>query len=241
MKIGIKYCGGCNSRYDRTKEVQAFIKRFSHHTYIYHVEEEICDLCLLVCGCMTSCASSEGIAAKRFVSLCTPQQFAAFTAAFAKEEAHPQEQQKRILHIGDTACMTKTFTAADIQTFAALTGDYGKLHTDPSFAAHYGFGRPVVHGVLTGSLISSIMGMTLPGDGTILMDENLRFIVPVYAGDTITAAVSLKGVTEQKRWYIGELEGTCTNQDGTIVAEGTFHQMMMKTLFLVEDTKIHKD
>ena len=233
MKIGIKYCGGCNSRYDRTKEVSKLIARFPNHTYIYNVEEDICDWCLLVCGCMTGCASTEGIAAKHCISLCTPQQFAAFTAAFAKEEAAPKERQKRILHLGDTAQMTKTFTASDIQTFAKLTGDYGKLHTDPAFAAQYGFGKPVVHGVLTGSLISSIMGMTLPGDGTILMDESIHFTVPVYAGDTITAAVTLKSVTEQKRWYVGELEGTCTNQDGTVVAEGICHQMMMKTLFIV--------
>ena len=237
MKIGIKYCGGCNSRYDRTKEVHAFIKRFPNHTYIYNAEEEICDICLLVCGCMTGCASSEGIAAMRFISLCTPQQFAAFTATFSSEEATPAKHQKRVLHLGDTASMSKTFAASDVQTFAKLTGDYGKLHTDSAFAAQYGFGKPVVHGVLTGSLLSSIMGMTLPGDGTILMDEAIHFTVPVYAGDTITATVTLQSITEQKRWYIGELKGTCTNQDGTVVAEGTFHQMMMKTLFIVKNNE----
>ena len=89
MKIGIKYCGGCNSRYDRTKEVNKFIKRFPNHTYIYNVEEEICDLCLLVCGCMTGCASSEGIAAKRFISLCTHSSLPRLLQILPKKKQHP--------------------------------------------------------------------------------------------------------------------------------------------------------
>ena len=75
------------------------------------------------------------------------------------------------------------------------------------------------------------MGTKLPGDGTILADESLQFIAPVYAGDTITATVTLKKITESKRWFIGELHGVCINQDGTVVAEGTYHQVMIKTLF----------
>lgn len=93
--------------------------------------------------------------------------------------------------------MERTFTEEDIQQFAKLTGDYGKLHTDAAFAAKYGFGRPVVHGILTGSLLSSIMGTTLPGAGTILMDENLTFTAPVYAGDTITASIKLVHMEEK--------------------------------------------
>lgn len=231
MKIGVKYCGGCNSRYDRTKQVTKLMKQFPAHTFTYHPDQEVCDICLLVCGCMTACAAPEGIAAKRFVQLCTPAQFSKFAAQLQEEKISLPEQSKKRVRIGEQASLSKTFTDADIQAFAALTGDYGKQHTDPAFAAQYGFGRPVVHGVLTGSLLSSVMGTKLPGDGTILADESLRFIAPVYAGDTITATVTLKKITESKRWFIGELHGICTNQDGTVVAEGIYHQVMIKTLF----------
>lgn len=240
MKIGIKYCGGCNPRYDRTKEVEKLKKQFPQHEFTYDPGKAACDIYLLVCGCMTACATSEGLAARRFVQLCSPQQFASFAGELLTANRIPEETKKRTLHVGDSASMSKTFTDADIQTFAALTGDYGKLHTDSSFAAQYGFGRPVVHGVLTGSLISSVMGMQLPGDGTILMEESLRFTAPVYSGDTITATVTLEGITEQKRWYIGTLRGICTNQHGSIVAEGTCQQLMTKSLFTIQPLS-HKE
>lgn len=233
MNIGIKYCGGCNPRYDRTREVQRFIKRFPQHTFTYTPEQTVCDVCLLVCGCQTACAESTGLAAKKTKILCSPRDFTT-CATWLQNQATPVTTlKKRVLHIGDTSTMTKTFSNTDITDFARLTGDYGKLHTDATFAAAHGFGKPVVHGVLTGSLISSIMGMTLPGDGAILMDENLKFLQPVYIGDSITATVTLRNSTEQKRWYVGELYGVCHNQNNDMVIEGTCHQLLSKDLFTI--------
>lgn len=94
MKIGIKYCGGCNSRYDRTKEVEKLKKQFPQHEFTYQVDTAICDICLLVCGCMTACASPEGLAAKRFEQLCTPAQFAQLAAAL-KAESDDQRPEKK--------------------------------------------------------------------------------------------------------------------------------------------------
>ena len=236
MKIGIKYCGGCNSRYDRTKELKKIMDRFPQHTYTYATRgATICDIWLVLCGCPTGCASIDGLTAKKkLFMLHTPREFDTVVAFLQQQGTAKPEQSLRYLHIGDTASLSRTFTETDIQSFARLTGDYGKLHTDADFAATYGFGRPVVHGVLTGSLLSSVMGMELPGDGTIFMDESLYFRAPVFPGDTITATITLEAVTEQKRFYTGTLTGTCTNQSGIIVAEGTFHQMLMKNLFCVE-------
>lgn len=233
MNIGIKYCGGCNPRYDRTREVQKLKKKFPRHTFTYTPEKIVCDVCLLVCGCQTGCADSLGLAAKKIKKLCSPNDFTAFST-WLNKQSEEKIYKKKMLHTGATASLTKTFSAADITTFARLTGDYGKLHTDPSFAASYGFGKPVVHGVLTGSLISSVMGMYLPGDGTILMDEKLEFMTPVYIGDTITATVTLADIKEEKRWYVGKLCGICQNQDGITVVKGICHQLMMKNLFAIE-------
>ena len=94
MKIGIKYCGGCNSRYDRTKEVEKLKKQFPQHEFTYQVDTAICDIFLLVCGCMTACASPEGLAAKRFEQLCTPAQFAQLAAAL-KAESDDQKKKKK--------------------------------------------------------------------------------------------------------------------------------------------------
>jgi acyl dehydratase len=233
MNIGIKYCGGCNPRYDRTREVQRFITCFPQHTFTYTPEQTVCDVCLLVCGCQTACAESSGLAVKEIKTLCSPRDFTNCAAWLQNQTSAATAPLKKTLRIGDTASMTKTFSTADIADFARLTGDYGKLHTDAVFATAHGFGRTVVHGVLTGSLISSVMGMTLPGDGTILMDENLKFLLPVYAGDSITATVTLKHITERKRWYIGELYGVCHNQNNDMVVEGTCRQLLTKDLFTI--------
>ena len=61
MKIGIKYCGGCNPRYDRSQKVEKLKKKFPQHTFTYEIENTVCDICLLVCGCMTACAEETGI------------------------------------------------------------------------------------------------------------------------------------------------------------------------------------
>ncbi|MCI1821115.1 MAG: MaoC family dehydratase [Megasphaera sp.] len=235
MKIGIKYCGGCNSRYDRAREIKKLIKQFPQHTFVYDTPDtKICDVWLIVCGCVSCCVATDNlIATKKKFILYLPRDFATVVAYLKQSEEIPQIQQKKLLHLGDTASMTKQFTTDDITNFAKLTGDYGKIHIDAEFAAHYGFGRPVIHGILTGSLISSVMAMQLPGDGTILMDENIRFILPVYPGDIITATVLLSTVKENKRFYVGELTGRCKNQKDEVVAEGTCHQMMMKNLFII--------
>lgn len=122
MKIGIKYCGGCNPRYDRSQEVEKLKKKFPQHTFTYEIENTVCDICLLVCGCMTACAEETGIAARKFKKLCTPQQFAAFAKELAEAPPETADTKRRIC-LGDTATMERTFTEEDIQQFAKLTGD----------------------------------------------------------------------------------------------------------------------
>ena len=236
MKIGIKYCGGCNSRYDRTKEIKKLIKQFPQHTFFYETQDAgICDVWLIVCGCMTACPITDGlVATKKMFTLRIPKDFAAVVAFLKQSGASENPHEKRTLYISETAMLSKTFTDADIAIFAKLTGDFGKLHTDPAFAATYGFGHPVVHGVLTGSLMSSIMGTLLPGAGTILMDEKLTFSAPVFSGDTITATITFMNYQDKKRYYIGEFHGTCKNQKEIIVAKGIYHQMMMKNLLTIQ-------
>ena len=77
------------------------------------------------------------------------------------------------------------------------------------------------------------MGTKLPGHGTVLQEMNCRYTNPVYPGDTVTAKVVLTGVDEQERYYTATLEGTCTNQDGIVVAEAACRQLMLKRFFEV--------
>ena len=94
MKIGIKYCGGCNSRYDRTKEVEKLKKQFPQHEFTYQVDTAICDICLLVCGCMTACVSQERLAATPLEQLTPPAQCTHLAAALTTK-ADPHRPTKK--------------------------------------------------------------------------------------------------------------------------------------------------
>lgn len=120
--------------------------------------------------------------------------------------------------IGMKASRTKTITDDDIQAFARASGDTNPVHLDDEYAATTPFKRRIAHGMLTASLISSILGNDLPGPGTVYLGQDLKFKAPVYPGDTITATVELVKYREDKR--IATFRTTCSNQDGTLVIEG---------------------
>ena len=141
--------------------------------------------------------------------------------------------EKRVLHLHDSAELTKSFTEDDIDEFARLTLDDNGMHTSAELSRRGLFRRPVVHGVFVGSLISSVMGTKLPGHGTVLQEMDCKYTNPVYPGDSVTAKVVLTDVDEQERYYTATLEGTCTNQDGIVVAEAACRQLMLKRFFEV--------
>jgi 3-hydroxybutyryl-CoA dehydratase len=122
------------------------------------------------------------------------------------------------LKVGDRASRTKTITDEDVRDFARATGDTNPVHLDEAYAAGTRFGRRIAHGMLTGSLISAILGNDLPGAGTIYLGQEFKFKAPVYVGDTVTATVEVVNYREDKR--IATFHTTCTNQDGVLVIDG---------------------
>ena len=123
-----------------------------------------------------------------------------------------------MMKVGDSASMTKTFTDADVRTFAEISGDKNPIHLDDDYAAETRFGKRLVHGILTSGMISALLGMELPGPGSIYMQQMLKFRAPVFIGDTITATVTVTKVREDKP--IVTLETICENQDGVTVIDG---------------------
>jgi 3-hydroxybutyryl-CoA dehydratase len=122
------------------------------------------------------------------------------------------------IKVGDSAFITKTITEADVQTFGDLTGDHNPLHFDKEHARRTRFRQPISHGMLTGSLFSPIIAHQLPGEGAIYLSQSLRFVAPVFAGDTITAQLTVTRVREDKQ--IITLEGVAKNQKGEVVIRG---------------------
>lgn len=233
MLIGIKYCGGCNVQYDRAAQVEKLKQHYPQHTYVSG--NEPCGLLLVVCGCARACPEIQAGNAKKYQCLCSEKDFRKFSAELKNKKDRERESSRIVITKGQKAQMKKRFGKEDVFNFAALTGDFSDLHVNEEFAKGQWFGQPVVHGVFVGSLISSIMGMKLPGPGTILVKEEIEFLKPVFFGDEITAQVEFCGYQEEKIWYMGDFTGKCFNQDGEVVIEAKVRQMMMKNLFCIKD------
>jgi 3-hydroxybutyryl-CoA dehydratase len=123
------------------------------------------------------------------------------------------------LQVGDTASFTKTISESDIYLFAGITGDLNPAHMDAVSAADGMFKQRIAHGMLTASFISTVIGMHLPGPGTIYAGQDLQFRAPVFIGDTVTATVECTEKLDERKW--AKFKTTVTNQDGKPVVVGT--------------------
>jgi phosphotransacetylase/acyl dehydratase len=120
--------------------------------------------------------------------------------------------------VGDRASVQRTLTAADIQLFAALSGDVNPTHLDAEFAAITSPGGVVAHGMWTASLISAVLGTQLPGPGTTYLSQTLEFLAPVHVGDTLTVTVSVTARDPDDRQVT--LDCQCRNAAGALVITG---------------------
>ena len=122
------------------------------------------------------------------------------------------------LHIGDAAEFTKTISESDIYLFAGVTGDLNPAHINDSYAQNTFFKTRIAHGMLLAGFVSGVIGMKLPGPGSIYIRQELKFLAPARIGDTITARVEITQVQSEKNRIT--LRTTCTNQENTLVMDG---------------------
>jgi len=123
----------------------------------------------------------------------------------------------KVIAVGDRADFTKTVTETDLTLFTGISGDFNPYHVDEVTSSGSRFGGRVVHGMLTSSFICTVLGMRLPGPGTIHLEQKLRFLAPVRPGDTVTAEVEVLELLPRNRV---RLRTQCRKQDGTTVVEG---------------------
>lgn len=124
-----------------------------------------------------------------------------------------------MLSVGQSASFSKTITEHDVYSFAGITGDFNPVHINNVEAENSVFGKLIAHGMLVGSLISTVLGTLLPGQGTVYLEQDLKFLKPVYFGDTCTASVEIIEIINlQKGIY--KLKSNVTNQAGELVIEG---------------------
>ena len=125
---------------------------------------------------------------------------------------------RRKREIGDHASVTKTVSETDVYLFAGITGDLNPAHTNEVAASKTMFKTRIAHGMLGAGFISAVLGMYLPGPGTIYMGQELKFTKPVHIGDTVTATATVEEIILEKNRVI--LDTTVVNQDGEIVIKG---------------------
>ncbi|MEY8468011.1 MaoC family dehydratase [Faecalibaculum rodentium] len=124
-----------------------------------------------------------------------------------------------VLKIGQSESFSKTISESDVYNFAGITGDFNSAHVNKVAAENGLFGERVAHGMLTASLISTVLGTRLPGPGTIYLGQNLNFKRPVFFGDTVTATATVTEILNDKKGTY-KLETVLTNQNGEIVTDG---------------------
>jgi acyl dehydratase len=123
------------------------------------------------------------------------------------------------MKVGDVATRSRHVEMEDIVRFTAMTGDRNPLHYDPELAEETRFGGIIVQGGVTTGLLNALVAEDLPGPGSVFLNVNWDFRAPVRPGDVITASGEIVAVHASKP--ICTMRTTITNQDGTVVVEGT--------------------
>jgi 3-hydroxybutyryl-CoA dehydratase len=132
-------------------------------------------------------------------------------------DVKPKSHAFEDLEVGMSASYSRLVTQADIEAFAAVSGDFNPVHVDEAYAAGTMFKTRIAHGMLTAGYISTVFGMDLPGPGCIYVSQTLNFRGPVKAGDTVVATVTIVELYPAKRR--ARFECTC-KVAGKSVLEG---------------------
>lgn len=122
------------------------------------------------------------------------------------------------IKLGDKSQYSRTVTEADVVLFGGVSGDLNPAHFNEAYAKDTFFKGRIAHGMLTAGYISTVLGMQLPGPGTIYLGQELKFTSPVRFGDTITATIEAVDINVEKNIVV--FETICTNQNGDIVVKG---------------------
>lgn len=122
------------------------------------------------------------------------------------------------LEIGSKFQATKKITDEVVRAFVELSGDSNPIHTDDDFAKKSRFGQRIAHGMISGALLSAVLGTEFGEKQVVYMSQTMKFIAPVFIDDTITATATVKHIRVDKP--VVTVVTVVTKDDGTIVVSG---------------------
>ncbi|MBA3769278.1 MAG: MaoC family dehydratase [Blastocatellia bacterium] len=120
--------------------------------------------------------------------------------------------------IGDTFSVSKVMSDAVVRAFAELSGDYNPIHLDDEFAKNTRFGKRIAHGMLSGALLSAVLGNEFRERKIVYVSQSMRFVAPVFIDDAVTATATVKSIRDDKP--LVTIDTTCTNQNGEVTLTG---------------------
>jgi len=118
----------------------------------------------------------------------------------------------------DTYVHDIRFNQPNVATFAQITGDNNPIHLDADFAAKTIFGKPIVHGFYSASVFSMVFGTKFPGEGTIYLYQDMKFLAPVFVDQPYKAKFEVLEVNTEK--HIGTIKCMLEDENGKPVIEG---------------------
>jgi len=124
-----------------------------------------------------------------------------------------------MIKINDTYTYEIQFNQSDVNTFAQITGDNNPIHLDADFAAKTIFGKPIVHGFFSASVFSMVFGTKFPGEGTIYLYQDMKFLAPVFVDRPYKARFEVVEVNAEK--HIGIIKCLLEDETGKSVIEGS--------------------
>ncbi len=126
------------------------------------------------------------------------------------------------LKIGDTTSFTKTVSESDVYQFAGITGDFSPNHVNKAYMEKSSYGRLMAHGALIVGFMSTvstqIIAHSREAEETPVSVgyDKVRFLKPVFLGDTITVAYTVSEIDVLRRRSTAGIE--VTNQNDELVA-----------------------
>jgi acyl dehydratase len=134
------------------------------------------------------------------------------------------------VNVGDTFASALTITETHIVLGAGLIGDTNPHHMNAEFAKTTRFGTPILHGMLTSSIMGAAVGMYFHGTAIAYLEHRARFVAPVRAGDTLTSTWTISDLVDKPAHDGGivMLKGTATNQAGVVVAEAEARMLVAR-------------
>jgi acyl dehydratase len=125
----------------------------------------------------------------------------------------------KYFNLGEQRTYDRVITSDDIKLFGQVTGDFNLAHFDEDYCAKTVFKKPIVHGMLIGSLFSKVFGSEYPGGGMIYCSQTLKFLKPVYPNTTLKVVITTKDIIPEKNRVIFTTEVFNENNECAVTGE----------------------